>query len=170
MEFSTLITERYSCKAFSDQKIDREVLKTILKAGQVAPTAKNSQNFHIYVLESEEALKAVDNATPCRYNAPTVLALTYDLDTAYIYPEGGYTSGPEDTAIVATHMILAAKDNGVDSCWLNFVKVDSLRAELALPENERIVMLLDMGIAKEGFKPLENHYNTKSLEELVSYK
>lgn len=170
MEFSKLITERYSCKAFSEKKIDKEVLKEILGAGLVAPTAKNSQNFHIYVLESEEALKAVDNATPCRYGAPTVLAISFNTKEAYVYPEGGYTSGEEDASIVATHIILAAKDLGVDSCWLNFVKVDTLKTELGLNEDERIVMLLDLGFAKPEFKPLENHYNSKSFEELVSLK
>ena len=76
MDFMELAKKRYSCKKYQpDKAVEKEKLNKILEAGQVAPTAKNSQPQHIYVMESEEALKLVDNLTPCRYGAPVVLFL-----------------------------------------------------------------------------------------------
>lgn len=78
-------------------------------------------------------------------------------------------SGVEDAAIVATHLTLAAADEGVDSCWLNYFDPDKLAAALGLPENEEILMLLDLGYAAEGAGPLPNHETRKPLSETVTY-
>ncbi len=169
MEFKEVVKNRYSCKKYSERQIDRATLNNILEAGRLAPTAKNLQEQHIYVIESEEALAKVDKATPCRYGAPTVLAVAFDKNNVFTYPGGKRDSGIEDASIVATHLMLAAYDEGVDSCWLNFFDPDQLAKELGLPENEEILMLLDLGYAAEGAGPLDNHNSRKPSTETVSY-
>ena len=47
MEFTQLIAQRYSCKNFGAGKVDAAALHTILEAGRLAPTAKNTQEQHI---------------------------------------------------------------------------------------------------------------------------
>ena len=66
-------------------------------------------------------------------------------------------------------MILAAADEGVDSCWLNFFDPEKLAEALGLPENEEILMLMDLGYAAEGIGPLPKHTDRKSLEQTVSF-
>ena len=170
MEFSEVVKNRYSCKDFDGRKVDPEALTRILEAGSLAPTAKNLQEQHIYVFEKEEDLKKIDSATPCRYNAATVLVVAFDKDNVFTYPGGKRTSGVEDASIVATHMILAAANEGVDSCWLNFFDPDQLHKVLDLPENEEILMIMDLGYAKEGVGPLEKHFSRKPLSETVTYR
>lgn len=75
----------------------------------------------------------------------------------------------EDAAIVATHLMLAAANAGVDSCWLNFFDPDELAKELGLPENEEVLMILDLGYAAESAGPLANHGSRKPLSETVAY-
>ena len=170
MEFTEVINSRYSCKQYdSSKQIAKEQLDAILEAGRVAPTAKNLQEQHVYVVQSEEGLAKIDKCTPCRYGAPTVLVVAFDKTNVFTYPDGKRESGVEDAAIVATHMMLAATNASVDSCWLNFVHVDDLHKELGLPENEDILMLLDLGFAVEGSAPLSNHFSRKELSETVSY-
>ena len=65
-------------------------------------------------------------------------------------------------------MMLAATNAGVDSCWLNCVHIDDLHKELGLPENEDILMLLDLGFATPDAKPLSNHFSRKALAETVT--
>ena len=131
--------------------------------------AKNLQEQHIYVLRSEEALAKIDSVTPCRYGAPVVLVVAFDMNNVFTYPGGKRDSGVEDATIVATHMILAAADEGVDSCWINFLDPEKLAAELGIPENEEILMVMDLGYAAEGAGPLPNHSSRKPLSETVSY-
>ncbi len=170
MDFICLAKKRYSCKAFDARQVEEEKLRRILEAGRLAPTAKNLQEQHIYVLRSPEALAKIDAATPCRYGAPTVLAVAFDTKNVYTYPGGKRDSGIEDAAIVATHMMLAAAAEDVDSCWLNFFDPEELKESLGLPENEELLMLLDLGYAKPGTGPLANHSSRKSIDDIVTYK
>ena len=170
MEFTDVITGRYSCKKFDGRQIEPAQLEAILEAGRVAPTAKNLQEQHVYVLQSDESLAAVDELTPCRYGAPTVLLVAFDTENVYTYPGGARDSGIEDATIVATHMLLAAYDAGVDSCWVNRVDPDLLKKRLRLPANEEVLMLLDLGFAAEGTGPLANHATRKPLEQTVTYR
>lgn len=117
MEFGEVIRRRYSCKKYAtDRKVSDEQLEAILEAGRVAPTAKNLQEQHVYVIQSQEGLAKVDELTPCRYGAPTVLLVTFDSENVFSYPGGKRDSGIEDASIVATHLVLAAANEGVDSC------------------------------------------------------
>ena len=169
MEFTEVVKNRYSCKKYGDKKVEAEKLAAILEAGRMAPTAKNLQEQRIYVLQSEEALSKVDQCTPCRYGAPVVLVVAFDSSNVFTYPGGKRDSGVEDASIVATHMILAAANEGVDSCWVNFFDPDKLAEDLGLPENEEILMLMDLGFAAEGIGPLANHESRKPISETVSY-
>ncbi len=169
MEFKKVIQDRYSCKKYSGKLVENEKLQAILEAGRLAPTAKNLQEQHIYVAQSAEALARIDQATPCRYGAPTVLVVAFDKENVFTYPGEKRNSGAEDATIVATHMILAAADEGVDSCWVNFFDPEKLAGELGLPENEEILMVMDLGYAAEGSGPLPNHESRKPLSETVSY-
>lgn len=169
MEFKTVIRDRYSCKNFSDSPVEAEKLNAVLEAGRLAPTAKNLQEQRIYVVQSEEGLAKIDAITPCRYHAPVVIAVAFDKNNVFTYPGGVRDSGVEDATIVATHMILAAKDEGLDSCWINFLDPDKAAETLGLPENEEILMFMDLGYAAENAGPLPNHSSRKPLEETVSY-
>ena len=171
MDFLELAKKRYSCKKFdASKKVEKDKLEKILEAGQVAPTAKNSQPQRIYVMESEESLKLVDSLTPCRYGAPVALVVAYSTDEEFTYPGGKYRSGVEDASIVATHMMLMAASLGIDSCWLNFFDPDKAAEALNLPDNEKVVLIMDLGYAAEGTSPLPNHEKTKTMDELVSYR
>ncbi len=169
MDFTTVIKERFSCKKFNGKQITQEQLQEILEAGQAAPTAKNLQEWHIYVAQKKESLAIIDEHTPCRYNAPTVLVVAYNKENVFSYPGGKASSGAEDASIVATHLMLAAYNAKVDSCWLNNFDPEKLAEALKLPENEEILMLLDLGYAGDEGKPLPNHFSRKSLSETVSY-
>ena len=169
MEFKEVVKKRYSCKKYGERQVEPEKLAAILEAGRWAPTAKNLQEQHIYVLQSEALLAKIDRATPCRYGAPTVLVVAFDRNNVFTYPGGKRDSGIEDASIVATHMLLAAADEGVDSCWLNYLDPDALARDLGLTEQKEILMVLDLGYAAEGAGPLPNHSSRKPLSETVTY-
>ncbi|HIR93165.1 MAG TPA: nitroreductase family protein [Candidatus Egerieimonas intestinavium] len=169
MEFREVIKNRYSCKRFDGRRVEEAQLEAILEAGRLAPTAKNLQEQRIYVVQSPEGLAKLDKVTPCRYGAATCLVVAFDRENVFTYPGDKRDSGVEDATIVATHMLLAAADQGVDSCWINFFDPENLARELGLPENEEVLMILDLGYALEGTKPLATHSQRKALKETVTY-
>ena len=83
MEFKEVIGKRFSCKKYNGTQVEAEKLSAILEAGRLAPTAKNLQEQHVYVLQSPEALAKVDALTPCRYGAPTVLLVAFDKNNVF---------------------------------------------------------------------------------------
>ena len=149
----------------------QQLTETILEAGrrgtdrQELPGAAAST-----CVQSAEGLAKIDKATPCRYNAPTCLVVAFDqYHMCSPTPASRRDSGVEDATIVATHMILAAANAGVDSCWVNFFDPEQLAKELGLPENEEILMIMDLGHAAPGAVPLPNHGSRKPLADTVTY-
>ena len=169
MEFNEVIANRYSCKKFDGNAVPAQKIEAVLNAARLAPTAKNLQEQHIYVVQSAEKLAVIDEITPCRYNAPCVAVVAFDAENTFTYPGGERDSGVEDASIVATHMILAACNEGVDSCWINLFDPAVAKEKLGLPENEEVLMLLDLGYAAEGAGPLPKHTSRKPLSETVTY-
>jgi nitroreductase len=169
MEFTQVVNERYACKKFDGRAVPRDILTEILLAGRAAPTAKNLQGQRIYVLESAEALAKFDQASPCRYGAETVLVVAFNTEEVFHYPGGQRDSGIEDASIVATHLMLAAKNAGVESCWINRFDPAEMKRVLGLPENEEVLMALDLGYPAKDAGPLPNHGSRKPLEETVRF-
>lgn len=166
--FKDLVKERYSCRSFKPIKVEEEVLQRILEIGNLAPTAKNIQPQRIYILESEEALTKLDALTPCRYGAKTVLLFTYDKDEEWKNSfEEGVHSGVEDVSIVATHIMLAAKEEGLDTCWCNYFPNTKLEKAFNIPENERSVLFMCIGYADEKAIKSPMHNAKKDLKETV---
>ena len=114
-------------------------------------------------------LAKVDKLTPCRYGASAVIVVAFDKNNVFTYPGDKRDSGVEDATIVATHMMLAATNAGVDSCWINFFNPNDAKKELGLADNEEVLMLLDLGYAAPDTKPLENHSKRKELSETVKF-
>lgn len=169
MDYEKLINERYSCRKFSNKKVEKELLDKILEAGRVAPTAKNLQPIKIYVCDSDDSLKKIDQVSPCRYNAPVVLAFVYKHDEMWRSPiNSGLHSGVEDVAIVATHAMLEAKNIGLDSCWVKYFDSQKFNEVFGLSSNETCVLLLPVGYGEIGPGPM--HKTKKDISKLVEYR
>lgn len=168
-EFEKIIRERYACRSFDTRQISQDELTRILEAGRMAPTAKNIQEHHVYVVQSPEALKKLDTENACRYQAPTCLVVTYNKDQVYTYPDGISHSGVEDATLVACHMMLEAANIGLASCWTNMFDPSRMASALGIPETEQVVVVLDVGYASSTAKPSALHNQRKPLEETVTY-
>lgn len=168
MEFNDVIRERFSVRQFDERPIEEEVLQHILEAGRIAPTAANKQPWRVSVIRSGEGLEKIRAISRCAFNAPVVLLFTYDENEQWRSPlEEGITSGQQDVSIVATHMMLAAWNEGVGSCWVNFFPNSETCRAFGLPESEKAVLLLPIGYPAEGARPAPMHAASKPLSDLV---
>lgn len=166
MEFTKVITDRETVRKFDGRKPSEEQLIKILEAGRIAPTAANKQPQRVYVLESEDALKKMDEAHPCRYNASTVLMICADTDAALEYL--GKNAYEVDASIVTTHMLLAAYDTGVDSVWLGIFEPKKVQTIFDLPENIVPVAFIDLGFRTEDYTGNPSHKVKNSMEQMVT--
>ncbi len=168
MEFEKVIREREAIRKYGKDAVPKEVMNKILEAGRLAPTAKNLQPYKVYVVESEEGLKKIDVASPCRYGAPTVLLVCGDESVAFA--KGTYNTAEMDSCIVTTHMMLEATNLGVDSIWIEYFDEEILRKEFSLPATMKPICLIPMGYRSDDCPASANHDKRKALSELVEYK
>ncbi|MGI6117256.1 MAG: nitroreductase family protein [Bilifractor sp.] len=167
-DFLTLAEERFSVRKYQDKAIEPEKMKKILEAARIAPTAANHQPFRIYILKSEKALSTIREITPCAFNAPIVLLMTYNVDEQWKNAkEPGIASGQQDVSIVATHMMLEAWDLGIASCWVNAFPNSKAAEAFHIPENEKVVLLMPLGYADPGAVPAPMHTQYRAMEEVV---
>lgn len=170
MDFMKLAKERFSVRKFTDQPVEQEKLDVILEAGRVAPTACNKQPQKVYVLRSEEALAKINSLCKCIFGAKTVLMITCDKNLEWQNPlEAGVCAGVQDISIAATHMMLAAWEQGIGSCWVNYFAPTEIAKAFNLPDNEQLVLLMPLGYAAEGAKPAPLHEASRDIKEMVTY-
>jgi nitroreductase len=166
--FLSLAEARYSVRKYQNKAIEPEKMEKILQAAKVAPTAANCQPFRIYILKSEEALKIIRRITPCAFNAPVVLLMTYNEDEQWKNRlEPGIASGQEDVSIVAAHMMLEAWDLGIASCWVNAFPNHVAAEAFDIPKNEKVVLLMPMGYADPQAVPTPKHTQYRAMDEVV---
>ncbi|WP_310603704.1 nitroreductase family protein [Anaerosporobacter sp.] len=166
MEFKQVITERETVRKFDGKKPSEEQLKSVLEAGRIAPTAANCQPQRVYVLESEDALKKMDEAHPCRYNASTVLMVCADKSVALDL--NGASSYEVDASIVATHMLLSAYNEGVDSVWLGVFEPEKVQKIFEVPKNILPVGVIDLGFRTEDYEGNPMHSKKNSMETMIT--
>ena len=168
MELQKVLKERYSVRIYDSRPIEDEKLTRILEAGNAAPTAKNQQPQRIYVLKSEEAIQKIRAITRCAFNAPVVLIFAYDAEAQWRNPfEKEIVSGQQDVSIVATQVMLAAWDEGIGSCWVNYFPNSEVEKAFELPENEKVVLLMPLGYPAPEAGVSPHHGKRKPLEDTV---
>jgi len=119
MEVMSAILERRSCRAYKPDPVPEEVLAEILKAGTYAPTAMGKQSPIILCVTNKDLrdrlsrLNASFTGNPDGdpfYGAPAVMVVLADRTIApHVY----------DGSLVMGHLMLAAWDKGLGSCWMS---------------------------------------------------
>lgn len=169
MEFEKLIVERYSVRKFTEEHLEKEHVEAILNAGHKAPTGCNYQPQRILVLNSDKTMEKLRSCTKCHFNAPAAMLVCYNKVESWKRPYDGALSSPVDAVIVATHMMLAAHNLGVGSCWVMHFDPVAMRETFHIPENVEPVALLVMGYPAPDAKPLPLHHQSRPMEEVVFY-
>ena len=169
--FLELARARFSVRSFDNTPIEEEKLRSILQAGQIAPTVVNYQPQKIYVLQSQSALSRIRSITKSTYNAPTVLLVCYDERISWKSPfVKGYNCGEMDASIVCTHMMLEAAELGIGSCWVLLFDPALVKKAFDLPPYIRPVCLLPIGYPSEHAEPYRPWHDTfRALSETVEY-
>ena len=101
-------------------------------------------------------------------DAPHVLVIIGLKEKAWVRSFDGYNSIETDLAIAMTHIILAAENEGVGTCWIEAYDPKLLKEVLIIGENQVIFGITPLGYQREGFKKNMNKQR-KSLSEIVEY-
>lgn len=171
MDFTDLIRNRESIRNYDPSRpIPMDVLKRILEAGRLAPTACNIQPFRFLVISSPEMLEIVRACYPRDWfkDAPHILIVVGYKDQSWKRGHDGYNSIETDMTIAMDHLILAAENEGVGTCWIENYDPAKLRNALGLADNEVVFSITPLGYQKPGFSKAGNK-KRKPLDEIVKF-
>ena len=169
--FMQFAKDRFSVRYYAKTPVEQEKIDAILGAARIAPTAKNLQPFHIYVLKSAEAISKINKLSRCAYDAPVVFVVCYDRSKAWVSPfDANDNSGVMDASIVGTHMMLEATEQGLGSCWVKFFDPKEVAAAFDMPANLTPSFLLDVGYQQKGAFPNKMHFERREVKDFATYK
>jgi len=154
MEFSELIRRRYSVRTYRPVPVEDEKLQAVLEAARLAPTAANRQAFQIIVIHTagrEAELKRIYKADFFT-QAPILLAIV-TLPAKNWVRRDGYNYHYLDAGIVMDHLVLAATDQGLGTCWIGAFDPEEARRVLGLPKDVEPVAFTPLGYAADQPQP-----------------
>jgi nitroreductase len=146
MEVYEAIRSRRSVRRWADRPIPDEVLRRVLEAGRLAPSARNLQEWKFLVVRAPELRAGLADAAKGQAfvgEAPAVI-VGCAVETDHVMT-CGQLCYPIDVAIALDHMTLAAAAEGLGTCWIGAFHEDKVKAVLGIPDEVRVVSLLPIG-------------------------
>ncbi len=165
MEFLELVKNRYSVRAYKSTPIEDDKLKQILEAARLAPTGSNQQAFQLIVIHTagrEEELRPI-YGRDWFVQAPVIICACATPIQGQAYHEG---RSYRNIGIVMDHLILAATDLGLGTCWIGAFDPIATRQILGLPEEVKPIVFATVGYSDDEARPKVR----KSIDELIRYE
>jgi nitroreductase len=164
MEFMDIIRERRSIRKYKSEPVPEEDIEYILEAARLAPSWANSQCWKFIVIKDEEAKQELAKAgNDWIAQAPVIIAACADPTKSGIKKDQQYYM--LDIGIAMEHLILAATERGLGTCWIGWFDEETGKKALSVPENMRLVATTPIGYPDESPEPR----GRKELEEIISY-
>jgi nitroreductase len=173
MSFLDLARRRYSVRSYRPDPVPDELLVTILEAARVAPTAANRQPVRVIVVHTagrEAELRRIYDRG-WFVGAPLILcvcAVPGEAWTRSMYD--GRSHADVDAAIVMDHMVLAAADLGLGTCWVAAFDPSAARDVLCVPPEAEPMLFTPLGYPADTADASPRHTQRRPLGELVRYE
>jgi len=168
MEFNELIVHRYSVRGYKPDPVEEDKLIRVLEAACIAPTAANCQPFQLIVIHTQGRQADLKRI----YHRDWFVQAPLLLCACGVPTQGWVRSADKrryldvDIAIVMDHLILAATNEGLGTCWIAAFNAKAAREILGLPDEIEPLIFTPLGYpdCQPGTK------ERKPLAELVRYE
>ncbi|MEM2905355.1 MAG: nitroreductase family protein [Candidatus Bathyarchaeia archaeon] len=141
MEFIEVVRQRRSIRKYKPDPVPDEVLDQVLEAARLAPSAGNRQPWHFILVKDPERKKML-GVSSWAQEAPVVIVGCTEA------------ASPTDIAIAFEHLVLAAANLGLGTCWIGRWGADeTIKAALSIPENIRVLAVTPLGYPAESPPP-----------------
>lgn len=119
MEFKELIKKRYSVRAYKADDFSIEIVNQVIEAANLAPTSYNRQSFRLFIIKTTQFTDELKKIYSEGWftQAPYVIGICSIPKDNWVRMDGKNYSDV-DSAIVMDHIILAATNLGLGTCWV----------------------------------------------------
>jgi len=159
VELNKALKTRRSIRSYTDEIVSDKLLKEVLEAARIAPSAANKQRWKFVVIEKDK----IEDFVPICKNQNFVGQASHLIVCCATDKESKWAD--VDVAIAMDHMTLRAHDLGLGTCWIGAFYPKLVANEINLPKEAKVVAILTLGYpAKEG-----TMRDRLGLEDIVSY-
>jgi nitroreductase len=148
MEFSDVLKKRKSIRSFTGEKVPDDMLRELVEAGCLAPSASNLEAWRFFVATDPALVHKIDVFSPgLSGNPPAIIAIASDMKE--VEKRGSENSIKYgclmDAAMAAENIMLKATDLGLGTCAIKSYNDAAVRKILNLPEWMRLEILITFG-------------------------
>ncbi len=169
LDFYEVIRTRRSVRAFKKDPVPEEVLNRVLEAARVAPSGSNRQPWKFILLKDEtlkQKMVSACNNQKFVAEAPLIVVV---CGQRMPINRGGYMGEMSmllDVSIAFTHLILAARAEGLGTCWIGAFNNNEIKKLLKVPDEYEVVAATPLGYPSEDV--FTEPRNRKTLAEIMS--
>ena len=159
MEFDEVLKKRRSIRKYKGTPVARESVLEVLEAARIAPSAGHRQPWHFVVVEDGETIDELAGRQKWAADAPVMVVALADEAASPSWCLN-------DVGIAFEHLVLAATNLGLGTCWMGLSRRDTeVRELLGVPEGLKVIAQTPLGYPDEepGLK------DRKGLDEIVSW-
>jgi nitroreductase len=169
MEFLAVIKNRRSVRKYKPDPVPDEDIEYILNAARLAPSWKNQQCWRYVVVKDKKKIEKIASARP---KSQDWLAESPVMIVACANPDdSGHREGKDyylvDIGISFEHLLLAARDRGLGTCWIGGFDEKTVKEAIEAPDNIRIVAYTPLGYPVEEKGEITER---KPFEEITFYE
>jgi nitroreductase len=148
----------------ADRPVPEEALRGILECARLAPSADNSQPWRFVVVVDPAARDRLARACfsgiyfPTRFAAAAPVILALCADRARVLERAGETILRTalhllDCGIAGEHVVLAAAERGLGTCWIGWFDKAAAKRVLGVPAHVDLIALIAMGYPRRDAGP-----------------
>jgi len=175
--FLELVRARQSDRSYVDKPVEHEKIDRILETARLSPSACNAQPWKLVVVTDPDKRLQIAEATESKLlsmnhfakQAPVQLVLIEE-NANFTSSVGGWAKNKHyphiDLGIIASHICLAAADEGLGSCMIGWCDEKKVRKVLDIPKNKRVVLIILLGYSAQSLRIKKR----KTIEEIVSWE
>jgi nitroreductase len=177
VEYKDVVMNRSSIRSYIERQVEEEKIQYVLECARLAPSWVNSQCWRFIVVRDKELIQQIAKTTIVNRwikNVPVIIIACADPSLSGV--RNGINYYAVDVAIAMEHLILAATDVGLGTCWIAEYNETKLKELLRIPNRIKVVAISPLGYATEspGFTDRTRKFFTggkkrKNLSEIVKY-
>jgi nitroreductase len=166
MDFKELAHRRYSVRSYQSTPVEKEKLVQIVEAALLAPSAVNFQPWKFVVVTEPAILSQLQGCYHRDWfrSAPACIVAIGDHDKGWHRPTDGKDYTDIDVAIAIDHLMLAATEIGLGTCWICHFNADKCAEIFNLSSNFETIAMIPVGYPVSVTLPEKKR---KSMDELV---
>ena len=148
MELFEGLLSRRSIRKYTGEKIDEEVIRSMIKAGMYAPSANNRRPWHFIIVDEREILDKIMKVHP--YSS----MLSEASHAVIVCGDEKLENGPGyyviDCSAATQNILLAAHALGYGAVWLGVEprseRKNAIRQIFGLPDHIHPVSIISIGV------------------------